>query len=180
MNNLSRAGLLQNAGKADACQLPGTSLEPLSPAMHPEAPSDCLEETPLYDEFSVALEHDSDAALTLARRLVSDFPKFPLAHYSLALVLESHGEWADALLAYRDVDAVDKAAWESLGKDPAIPASAMFAVECAGALSAARLGIARCLEEMQMPDAAIEAYKAILQDEPDNSQARGALERLLP
>lgn len=140
---------------------------------------DILEDTDLYQKFREIVEQgDLDHALQLALRMVKEYPKFPLAHYSLATTHEARGEWADAILSFRDVSAVDKAIWENTHDHTELPFSAVFAVECTVALSFAKLGLGRSYEEMGMRDLAIEAYKSFLEGNPDHAEARKALTRL--
>lgn len=56
--------------------------------------------------------------------------------------------------------------------------SAAFAVECAGVLHYAQLGLGRCYEMMGMKEKAVKAYKEFMIKCPEHEEAQEAIKRL--
>ena len=135
-------------------------------------------DTILFQEFEKAMaEGNLIKALEYGKRMATEYSSYPLAHYSLATAYEERQEWADAVLAYHKSLEADKQAWSTPANSNA-PLSAAFAVECAGVLHYAQLGLGRCYEMMGMQEQAIKAYEAFLVECPEHEGAQEAIKRL--
>ena len=138
-----------------------------------------LDDTALYKAFGQAID-DSDwvYALEVARQIVKEHPRHPLAHYCLGVAHECLEEWSDAILAYRDVERIDAEIWDKKNR-ATLPQSALFALETECAVIGAIHNIVPCYDRMGLRESAIAAYRRILEHDSENWPAKEALSRLL-